>query len=189
MELLKEKIKSKPGLKNFYFNRSEEVKDYFSYLPQLINNGFPLNICLAYCFYRVEVAHNQCIYCGIVKLHKADAGFTRRIVDEWDMYRGDFSEKFELIYGYKRPLRLTEGIQEAASVRDDVMHGSTKTPSDKREAIGITLRYAEAFNSFVDDKAGLRPFTDDLRGFKGRASSVDKNTTRWILKGMGFNVG
>lgn len=188
MDLLKEEIKSKRGVKNFYFGRNEKVKNYFNYLPRLINNDFPLNICLAYCFYRVEVAHNTAIYCGIVKIHRADSKITKNVVDRWNMYRNDFKEKFELVYDCKRPLRLTEGMEKAQTVRDDVMHGSSKTPAEKREAIGITLRYAEELNSFVDDKAGFKPFTDDLRGFKGRAKSLDKQTTRWILKGMGFAV-
>lgn len=189
MKLLETEIKSKPGLKNFYFNRADEVKRYFNYLPDLINGGFPLNICLAYCFYRVEVAHNMAIYCGIVKLHKGDSDMTRRIVDNWDMYRDGFREKFELVYDCKRPCWITRGIRDAQKVRDDVMHGSSKTAKEKREAIGLTLRYAEEFNSIVEEEAGFEPFTDDLRGYKGRASSLDKQTTRWILKGMGFNVG
>jgi len=188
MDLLEKKIKSKPGVKNFYFDRYEEVKAYFKHLPQLINGDFPLNICLAYCFYRIEVGHNMAIYCGTVKIHKAHSGVTKSVVDDWDMYRDGFEEKFELVYDCQRPSWLREGIQRAQSVRDDVMHGSSKKPSEKREAIGITLRYAEEFNDFVEDEAGLRPFTDDLRGFKGRAKSVDKQTTRWILKGMGFGV-
>lgn len=187
--MLKEEIKSKRGIKNFYFDRSEDVKGYFNYLPRLINNDFPLNICLAYCFYRLEVAHNTAIYCGIVKLYRAHSSLTKKkVVDRWDMYRNDFEKKFELVYDCKRPLWLTEGMEKAQSVRDDVMHGSSKTPAEKREAIGITLRYAEELNNFVDDKAGLKPFTDDLRGFKGRVKSLDKQTTRWILKGMGFAV-
>ena len=89
----------------------------------------------------------------------------------------------------KIPKKLVSSIEEAESVRDDVMHGSSKSAPKKRKAIGIVLRYAEEMNEFVDDEAGIRPFSDDLRGFKGRASSLDKKTTRWILKGMDFNVG
>ena len=188
MKLLKTKIKSKPGLRKFYLQRDNDVKNYFKYLPILINDDFPLNICVAYCFYRVEVAYNMAIYCGIVKLHKTDADITRHTVERWDMYRGDFAAKFEIVYGKGRPKYIKEGIEQAQSVRDDVMHGTSKASEKKREAIGITLRYAEELNEFIDEIAGLKPFTPDLRGFKGRASSLEKQTTRWILKGMGFNV-
>lgn len=34
--------------------------------------------------------------------------------------------------------------------------------------------------------AGFKRFTTDLRGFTGRAESLDASTTQWLMKGLGF---
>lgn len=48
------------------------------------------------------------------------------------------------------------------------------------------LDYATGFNDFVYGIAGLRPF-GQLKGFKGRAASLEKSTSRWVLRGVGFD--
>ena len=68
-----DKVKSKPGLLNFFHKSPAEIQKYFEHLPNLIEQ-FPLDVVLTYVFARVELAHNMALYCGIAKLHRADTG-------------------------------------------------------------------------------------------------------------------
>ena len=177
-------IRSKPGLRNYYFSLSKEVKAYFHHLPKL-SKDFPLDVCLSYAFSQVESAHNMALYCGAVKIHKVDKGLARIAVDTFRMERRPFREKFRAIYGGDLPNQLVVVLQAAESVRDDVMHGKSPSADAKRQAIGDVLEYAEGLNTFAYEQAGIRPFSD-LRGFKGAGKSLDGSTSRWVLKGMGF---
>jgi hypothetical protein len=56
-----------------------------------------------------------------------------------------------------------------------------------REAHIDVIEYAEALNEDIEEIAGFSPF-GDLRGFKGRAEPLDNSTSRWLLKGLGFNI-
>jgi len=173
-------VKSKRGLKKHYEAAPEEVREYFSHLPGLLET-FPLHVALAYVFSRVELAQNMAIYCGIVKRHKGDAALVRKAVDAHHMTRKDFAEKYKAVFG-KAPSAF---IGAAEKVRDKVMHGKNTTDKEVRQAIAKVLDYAQRLNAGVSSVAGFKPF-GDLRGFKGAAQSLDSSTTRWLLKGMGF---
>jgi hypothetical protein len=60
------------------------------------------------------------------------------------------------------------------------------TEADKRKAALDLIHYAEMFNNKMQEIAGFRPF-GSLQGFKGRGQSLDKSTSRWVLKGIGFS--
>ena len=82
---------------------------------------------------------------------------------------------------------LSTKLSRAEKVRDRVIHGKQVDDNEKREAVLDILEFAEGFNVYVSSLAGFKPF-GSLRGFKGRATPLDKSTTRWILKGMGFKL-
>ena len=86
-----------------------------------------------------------------------------------------------------RIFRSERARERAEEIRDKVMHGKTTTDKEKREALASIIEYAERFNALVSGIAAFRPF-GDLRGFKGRGQSLDKSTSRWLLKGMGFPI-
>ena len=65
------------------------------------------------------------------------------------------------------------------------MQGKQATAANLRKAIHDVFEYAKEFNNLVSSLEGFKPF-GDLRGFKGRRENMDKNSTRWILKGLGF---
>jgi hypothetical protein len=67
------------------------------------------------------------------------------------------------------------------------MHGKAATDDDKRNAIAHVLQYAQEVNTLLCPAWRPKPF-GNLRGFKGRGKSLDVATSRWILKGMGFNI-
>ena len=164
----------------------QEVQDYFEHFPRLAKE-FPWEVSLSYLFGRVELAHNMVIYCGAVKLHGADSALARTAIENHHMTRDGFKKLFETIHGKQIPHAISKKIEESESVRDKVMHGKSATQNEQRQAIADVLDYARDFNEFVYNLSGLRPF-DDLRGFKGRKQSLDKATSRWLLKGMGFNL-
>ena len=178
--------KSRRGLLNHFNRASAEIRNYFQYLPKLLAD-FPLDVCLAYLFARLELAQNMTLYCGVVKLHHANAAVARSATDTHRMTRGDFRDKFQTVFGKQIPDKITDALETAEDVRDRVMHGKSTREKDKRNAIAKVIDYAEALNTFVDSIASFSPF-GDLRGFKGRARSLDKSTTRWLLKGMGFSL-
>jgi hypothetical protein len=181
-----QKIKSKPGLTNFFAACPSEIQWYFEHLPKLVD-AFPLDVALAYMFARIETAQRMSIYCGVTKLHSCESALAWQAVSGHWMTRADFKSKFEVIYGKALPDTVTSLAVYAEGVRDRVMHGKATTDDDRRNAIAHLLQYAVDFNAFVITCNGPPPFAD-LRGFKGAAKGLPKPTSRWVLKGMGFPV-
>lgn len=162
----------------------QEIKDYFSPVSDLISK-YPLEISLAYLFSKVELAQNMTVYCGIVKLHQAHAEVTRSVLNSQHITRKGFQIYFNAIFEKNITKEIDELIKKAEKIRDKLMHGKDVYQEEYREAIVNIFEYAKEFNMFVKTLAGFQPF-GPLRGFKGRAEPLDKSTTRWLLKGMGF---
>jgi hypothetical protein len=179
-----EKIKSKPGLLNFYRKLPVEVREYFQHLPRLVDE-FPLDVSVAYVLAQIESGQRVALYCGIRKLHKADKQITWKAVGSHHLSRAEFRAKFELIYGKAIPEATVRLATVAEAARDLVMHGKDVSDDDKRNGIAHALQYAAEINDLTVSCGGPAPF-GDLRGFGGRGDSLDKSTSRWILKGMGF---
>jgi len=144
-------------------------------------------IALAYVFSKLELAHNMALYCGITKLHRADSGLARRAVQGHHMTRKDFREKYTVIYDKAMPESTSGLLLQAEAVRDRVLHGKKATNDQMRNAIAHVLAYACELNDLTQAQGGPKPF-GDLRGFKGPSQSLEKSTTRWMLRGMGFDV-
>ena len=172
------------GVVGVYSACPKEVQSYFEYFPDLAED-YPWEVALSYLFGRVELAHNMAIYCGIVKLHKGNAELTRKAVESHHLTRDGFRTFFAAIYGKPIDAKISQLIEEAEAIRDKVLHGKSASQEELRRSVVRVLEYAVQFNAFVHAIAGIKPF-NDLRGFKGRAVSHDKSTTRWLLKGMGL---
>lgn len=181
-----DKIKSKPGLLNCFKAQPAEIQWYFEHVPKLVSE-FPLDVAIAYVFGQVELAHNMALYCGVAKLHRADTELARRAINAHHMTRAEFRAKYEVIYGKPIPDATAKLLVYAEAVRDRVMHGKEAFDDDKRNAIARVLKYAGELNDLTTTLGGPRPF-GNLRGFKGKGQSLDKPTSRWLLKGMGFNL-
>jgi hypothetical protein len=106
------------------------------------------------------------------------------------MTRDAFVDFFQKIFGFPIDDDTADCIAKAEKIRDLLMHGKDVSEPQKREAISRVLHYAERMNTLIATKPsiGFRPFTPDLRGVIGRLEAQDKNTSRWILKGMGFQI-
>ena len=127
------------------------------------------------------------IYCGVVKLHRADPPLARRAVDAHPMHRDEYKELFKTVFGKPMNPAVTKELTKAQGVRDKIMHGKSASEADKRQGVLDVLKYAKAFNDQVYDLAGFRPY-GRLQGFKGRGKALDKSTTRWLLKGLGLHL-
>ena len=171
-----------------YGDSPENVRAYFKELPDLIKDSYSYEVALAYLFLRTEKAQNRALYCGVVKRHRAAKVLAQSAIDNEHLTRRGFLERYEIVFGMSLPAVIQSKIQEAKKIRDRVIHGKRNvTDADMRKAIVDVIDYAVALNSELQKVAGFQPF-GDLRGFKGAAHSLDKSTTRWLLKGMGFQL-
>lgn len=181
--------RSRPGLRNLFDGFDESIRGYFDEFPALVQSNFSLDLILAYCFFRLEQGQRTSLYCGARRLHKTDSELTWRAIDGQHMTRDAFQKYFSTIFGAALPREIQDIIEPAEDIRDRLMHGRGLDEAALREAISRVLYYASRVNAFLDTRdVGFRPFVGDLRGFVGRLEALDRSTSRWILKGMGFNL-
>lgn len=171
---------------NAHAGATPEVQQYFDQLPDLVRD-FPWEVSLAYMFIRLETAHNMALYCGVVKLHRASTTIARNVVNAHHLTRDGFLKLFNNVFGLSIDDSIVQRIKRAEKIRDKVVHGKATTPSEMRNAVVDILEYARELNTFLHSKVGFKPF-NQLRGFKGRAQPLDTKTTRWLMKGLGFNA-
>ncbi len=167
-------------------SKTESVRNYFESFPELVE-GYDWEISISYVFTRVEIAKHSTLYCGLVKKHWTDSKMTREALDRDHMSRGRFRELFKTVFGASIPAGLLEKLAAGERVRDRVAHGKWLEPAQARQGLVDVFDFADGFNLHVSDLAGFTPF-GSLQGFKGRAEALPKQTTHWVLKGMGIGV-
>ena len=160
------------------------IQDYFKHLPGLVKN-YPWNVSIGYVFTRIEYTKHMTIYCGILKLHGADSTLTWNALKRIYMSREKFIELFNTVYGQQIESSILKKLQDSEKVRDEIVHGKYPKDAKIRKTMVDIIEFCIQFNDFVESIAGFKPMSD-LRGFKGRGQPLDKSTTRWLLKGMGF---
>ncbi len=165
----------------------QEIQPHFEHFRPLIESKLPLEVCLAYLFYRVEVAHRDTLYCGVVKLHHADAQLARHAIQKQHLTREWFKTIFQGLFGNPLNQSVAAKLLKAEEIRDKAMHGSEPRESQMRDAIVSILDYAREYNDFVQRLAKFAPF-GDLRGFHGSGKRLGKSTARLILRGLGFDL-
>ena len=178
--------KSRPGVRNRFLEAPEEIQWYFEPAAELID-GYPWEVPLAYLFARLERAHIMTLYCGVVKLHRVDSELAAGAVDRFENRQQDFRALFENVLGRKFPRSLINKLKDAQTVRNRVLHGKSVEESGFRKAVIAIIEYAEEFNQTCFDLGGFRP-VGRLQGFKGAGVSMDKATSRWVLKGIGLPI-
>lgn len=179
-------IKSKPGLKSAFNNCSADIHGYFEHIPKLLDD-FPMDVCLAYVFSRLELGQNMALYCGAVRIHKANAEVARKVIGTHHMTRDRFISLYKTVFDTDLPAAAHSDLKSAEATRDMVMHGKKTSDEKIRNAIARVLEYAGAINTQLDAKHGLKPY-GRLQGFAGKSKKLDKRTSRFLLKGMGFAI-
>ncbi len=165
-------------------SKPPQFQGYFDPLPSLIAN-YPWEVSIAYVFSRIEKAHHRALYCGVVKLHAAHKEIAWSMLESKHFTREGFQERFNVVFSGPMPAALVTKIKGAEAARDRVLHGKNVRDDEMRNAIVDALEYAHGLDNHLLDTAGFQPF-GDLRGFKGRAQPLEKETTKWLLRGMGF---
>ena len=178
-------VKSKQSLKRKYNGCSQDVRNYFGHIPKLLDE-FPMDVCLAYVFSRLELGQNMALYCGAVKIHRVNSELARNAVERQHMDRDIFVKLYKTIFSLDLPKAARQELKAAAEIRNMIMHGKTATDNQIRNAIACVLKYAEDVNKQLHEKYQLKPFVDDLRGFAGSLKKLDRSTSRFVLMGMGF---
>ncbi len=178
---------SRRSVEKHFLEAPKEIQGCFEHLPKLLKE-FPLDVSLGYLFSRVEYIHNMALYCGATKLRRTDSELTWKAIESHQLTRDGFREFFTNIYENSIPDNIIQKIKLAEKVRDKALHGKTPPDKDIRPALVAIIDYANSFNDFVYGIAGLRPFTNNLTGYKGRGESLDKRTTRLMLQGLGFKL-
>lgn len=182
------RISTYKALLKFYESKPEDVKCFFKYIPKLISDNLPYEIAIAYAFLKIEQAQNRSLYGGVVKVHRGNSEFTRRIMNFQHLTRDGFKDIYNNVFGHAINEDTANKLKDAEKARDKVIHGKEISNNELREAIADILDYAEAFNEEVYRVAGFKPLAD-MRGFKGsRANTLDKRTTKWLMRGLGFGV-
>ena len=174
------------GVRNRLAQAPEEIQWYFTPAAELIEH-YPWEVSLAYLFARLERAHIMTLYCSVVKLHKVDSELAAQAVDRFENRHADFRALFANALGRKFPRSLINKLEPAQAVRNRVLHGKNVAEKDFRKALVAIIEYAEEFNQKCYDSGGFRPF-GPLKGFKGAAASMDRSTSRWVLKGIGLPI-
>lgn len=167
-----------------YDQKPKAIRTYFEDFPSLVED-YNWRVVVAYVFSRIEAVKHTTLYCGIVKLHHTDAALTWDMLNKDHMSRGRFKELFSIVFGKAIDKQILDQLASAERIRDRAVHGKQLSSADARVGIRDALNFCEAFNDFVSDLAGFRPFCD-LRGFSGRREKLSKDTTRWVLRGMGI---
>ncbi|VEB22849.1 hypothetical protein [Avibacterium volantium] len=181
------KTKSYKGVIKTYDELPDEIKKFFRYAPNLIK-AYPFEVVIAYLFIKIEEAQNRALYGGIIKLHKADTGVTKNIIEYEHLTREGFKNLYRNIFGKALPNHIVKKLEFAEKVRDKTIHGKDVSDSDLRKAICNCFSYAESMNTEIDKIAKFKPF-GSMQGFKGRATpTMTTKTTQWLLKGFGFSV-
>lgn len=163
-----------------------EVQGYFEHYPKLLKE-LPWKVSMAYLFAELEAAHRMTIYCGIVKLHHVDADMAWSAIASWEMRRRAFAETFRTIFDHEIPAPAKAALTDAERIRDQIIHGSPVSNADHRTGQVRAFDYVDALHAFLPTVGGVSPFKD-LRGFKGAMQPLSKQTSRWVLKGMGLGA-
>ena len=166
--------------------KPQEIQDYFWDYEGILRD-YSWDVSVSYVFSRIEGVKHWTIYCGIVKLHWTNSELTKGLVDKDHMSRGRFRILLKTVFGEPIPEPILQKLSSAEAVRDRYAHGKIFPPSaaQTRQAMVDIFEFAEEFNAYVFGLAGFRPF-GNLQGFKGRAESLSKETTKWVLLGMGI---
>ena len=181
----KARLPSKIAVRKYYESMPEHVRWHFPHLPDVVNNDLPLEIALAYVFLKIELAWNRALYGGLVKIHRADSTFVQRVMDKQHLTRENFQVLFDCVFG-KKPDAQGK-IEGAEKIRDRVIHGKKTDAAQLREAIGDALDYSKHLHAQISELAGFTPF-GDMRGFSTKITPLDKSTSKWLMRGMGFAV-
>jgi hypothetical protein len=174
----------KQSVIDVFNNSTARTQEHFRHVPSLIQQYQP-SVALGYVFDRTAEAHNAIIVAGLVVKHRAYRDVAREIASFQECTWDEFHYEFQTVFGSVIPETASDPYIFANEMRRALMSGKRVSSKDQCAVIENVLRYADAFDAFVWADARLHPFSD-LSKVKSRGAALDKESTRWVLKGMGF---
>lgn len=173
-------------IKKFKEHRPEVIA-YFDPCLKLLENNYDYDVVVSYMFSKLENAHREILYYGIVVLHDVSTKLAFKAIDTHDLTRKDFKEKFSHVYGFNIPSSLSKKIKSAEDVRDRILHGKSPETGKRAQSILDVLYYFDGLDCKVYDKVNIW-IAGDRRGIKGAKAPLSDATSRWVLIGMGFSL-
>lgn len=163
---------------------SKRTQEYFRHVPNLIEQFVP-EVAVGYVFDRTAAAHNGVIVAGLVVKHKAHRDVAREIAVFQECAWEEFHYEYQTVFGNVIPEAISQQYIYANEKRRALLAGKRVSSKDQCEVIEVILQYADTLDEFVAKNSRLHPFSD-LSKAKPRGNALDKESTRWVLKGMGF---
>jgi hypothetical protein len=167
-----------------YENLPDDIQSWLDGLPDLIKD-FRWEISVAFVFMQIESMFHNSLYRGLVKIHKTDSQLTKQLLDRDHFSGGRIKELYKTIFGIPIPHEVYLHLDAAVKIRNRAIHGKKITQPEARQCLMEAFNFLEAFSTEVSKVAKFRPCSDG-RGLKGAAEALSKDTSRWVLRGMGI---
>ncbi|NNE36590.1 MAG: hypothetical protein HKN13_15255 [Rhodothermales bacterium] len=177
---------AKQAVVDAYNEATARTKEHFRHVPSLIEQYKP-EVAVGYVFDCASAAHNATIVAGLVTKHKAHRAVAREVAVFQECAWDEFHYEYQTVFGSVIPEAVSILFGEANELRRALLSGKRVSSKDQCGLIIQMLQYADALDEFVYADARIHPFAD-LSSAKPRGSSLDKSSTRWVLKGMGFPI-
>lgn len=172
-------------------SETTRFRTYFSGIPVLLTGeNANLPAALAFGFHLIETAHHRILYGCLCRVHEVSSTLARVAVENQHMTRSKFRELFANVVGVEISEEIQVKVKAAEDARDKMVHGKAVSDAELWRAILALTEYAIELNALVKSSAHFEAF-GDMRGVTGRrgATPLNNRTSRWILKGMGFDLG
>jgi hypothetical protein len=173
------------ALRAHFDGKPRYVREFFWHMPDLIAESAKFEIALAYSFLRTELAQNRTLYGGALRLYQAHSEVAQSLIDAQHLTRATFKELYKNTFGKAVSGSVEANFDNAQRVRNRIIHGKTVPTPDIRNALAAIFDYASGLDQEVFAIANFHPF-GDMRGIRGRQGSLNKKTTRWLMKGLGY---
>ncbi len=174
------------GVISRYKSCPEDIRKFYEAFEDLVND-YTYEVSIAYCFLKLEQAYNRTLYGGVRKMRKVHTEIARSVIDKQHLTRDGFIKLYKNVYGKTLPDTLVRKIKFAEKIRDRIIHGKKVEDKDARKCLVDILAFSEGLESEVKSIASFSPYAD-MRGLTGKSTSLDKTTSRWVMKGVGFAV-
>lgn len=175
------------GLIKHHGRCSPAIQSHFESLPSLVTH-YVYDVAIAYSFLKLEKAYNRTLYGGVRKVRKVHSEVAQSILDKQHITRDGFLELYKNTFDRELPDALRGNLSYAEKTRDRIIHGKEVDDARARRALTDVLDFAGGMESELLSAFGFSPFSD-MRGLTGKAKSLDKSTSRLVMKGLGFAVG
>ena len=136
-------------LKQQYDGMSSGTKTYMRVVGELLKSPNNLDVCLAYCFIKLEEGQHRALKCGLIRNHECDVVKVDDVLKKQHFTRKSFINIFNNIFGKGIPNSASKHHDRAQIIRNKMIHGKGLTPSEARSGIHYALKYMEELGIFV----------------------------------------